>query len=71
MKTHDLLLLAEELDSRHSDLLPVILPLAQSLAEKYFADRYPGFDLEDPDGPTYRRQLVEIETLCVAIKRRL
>ena len=35
MKTHDLLLLAEELDARHSDLLPAVLPLAHDLAEKY------------------------------------
>ena len=71
IKTHDLLLLAEELEAGHSDLLPTVLPLAQSLSEKYFADRYPGFDLDDPDWPTYRRQLLEIETLCVEIKRRL
>lgn len=70
-KTHDLLLLAEELEARHSDLLPGILPLAHSLAEKYFADRYPGFDLDDPDWPAYRRQLEEIESLCARIKTRL
>jgi HEPN domain-containing protein len=64
VKTHDLLLLAEELDVYSSDLLPAILPLAQSLSEMYFADRYPGFDLEDPDWPTYRRQLGNRGSLC-------
>lgn len=71
LKTHDLLLLAEELEVRQSDLLAAVLPLAQDLAEKYFADRYPGFDLEEPDWIAYRRQLAAIETLCAEIKTRL
>ena len=71
MKTHDLLLLAEELEAKNSDLLPALLPLAHSLAERYFADRYPGFDLDDPDWATYRRQMLEIEALCAdALKQR-
>ena len=58
-------------EARGSDLLPAVLPLAHDLAEKYFADRYPGFDLDDPDWPAYRRQVLAIEALCVAIKLRL
>jgi hypothetical protein len=27
----------------------IVTPIAQALAEVYFADRYPGFDLDDPD----------------------
>ncbi len=71
MKTHDLKHLAKLLEARGSDLLPAVLPLAHDLAEKYFADRYPGFDLDDPDWPAYRRQLSEMEALCAEIKRRL
>lgn len=70
-RTHDLLLLAEALEGRNSDLLAVVLPLCQVLAEKYFADRYPGFDLDDPDWHAYRQQLAVIESLLLEVKRRV
>ena len=48
-KTHDLEFLAGELRARGSDLLGDIDPLIKPLGEAYFIDRYPGFDLDDPD----------------------
>jgi len=50
-KTHDLLKLGNELDECNSDLVETVRPLCTELAEVYFSDRYPGFDLEDPDWP--------------------
>ena len=70
-KTHDLLKLGGELRARDSDLTERIRPLCESLAEKYFTDRYPGFDLEDPDWPELRRQAEEIESLLAVVKDRV
>ncbi len=69
-RTHDLLRLANELNARGSDLVPEVRPLAIELAEVYFADRYPGFDLEDPDWPKFRLQLAQIETVLTKVKQR-
>jgi len=70
-RTHDLEKLANELQARGSELAADVRPLATALAERYFADRYPGFDLEDPDWPTLRRQLTEIDALLHKVKNRL
>ena len=56
-KTHDLERLRLELEERKSDLEPLAAALCDDLAEAYFTDRYPGFDLEDPDWPKVRGQL--------------
>ena len=53
---------------RGSDLVPEIRPLAIALAEVYFADRYPGFDLEDPDWPKLRQQLADVEAVLGKVK---
>ena len=71
LKTHDVQHLASELDSRGSDLGSVYRPLAQDLAEVYFLDRYPGFDMEESDWPDFRAKLAEVEKLLVAVKSRL
>jgi len=70
-KTHDLLKLGGELQSRRSDLIEHVRPLCEELAERYFTDRYPGFDLEDEDWPTLRRQADEIASLLDIVKRRI
>jgi hypothetical protein len=49
-RTHDLEHLLDELVARKSDLIPRLETLCDSLADAYFSDRYPGFDLEDPIG---------------------
>jgi HEPN domain-containing protein len=53
-KTHDLNRLFDLLAERQSDLLPAVEPLCDGLAQVYFTDRYPGFDLDDPDWPRLR-----------------
>ena len=47
-KTHDLERLYEALVAGGSDLCAKVGPLCDELAEVYFTDRYPGFDLDDP-----------------------
>jgi hypothetical protein len=45
--------------------------LCDDLAEAYFTDRYPGFDLEDPGWPKLRQQLGEIEAMAARVRARL
>jgi hypothetical protein len=45
--------------------------LAIALAEVYFADRYPGFDLEDPNWPAFRQQLAQVDALFQKVKQRI
>ena len=70
-KTHDLETLQERLAERSSDLATLTAPLCAGLAEAYFTDRYPGFDLDDPDWPKLRGQLDQIEELLAKVKARL
>lgn len=70
-KTHDLRKLASELQLRKSDLETEVRPLVVTLAEVYFADRYPGFDLEDPDWPTLRGQIEQVEVLLAKVTVRV
>lgn len=70
-KTHDLERLYELLTVRGSDLSGAADPLCKALAEAYFTDRYPGFDLEDPDWPKLREQLRQIEGILQKVKSRL
>ena len=70
-KTHDLNRLVDELTRLKSDFAAVATPVAQSLAEVYFTDRYPGFDLDDPDWPALRQQVKDVEALLATVKARL
>lgn len=70
-KTHDLQKLAGELQARASDLIPRLRSLVTSLAEVYFAARYPGFDLDDPDWPELRSKIEEVSRLLVTVERRI
>jgi HEPN domain-containing protein len=70
-KTHDLEKLSGELRSRRSDLLPQVDPLCEDLTEAYFTDRYPGFDLEDPNWPDFRTKLEEVAGLLITVKARV
>ena len=70
-KTHELEVLADELCARGSDLFSQVQPLAEQLAEVYFSNRYPGFDLDDPDWPALRTQLAAIAALAATIRARL
>jgi HEPN domain-containing protein len=71
VKTHDLQQLAQELHARGSDLSPDCKAHCDSLAERYFSDRYPGFDIEDADWPALRKQTEEIAALLQRVKSRL
>jgi HEPN domain-containing protein len=71
VKTHDLVKLVDELRLRDPSLADRVQPLCEALAERYFTDRYPGFDLEDPDWPALRRQAEEVGGLLATIKDRI
>ena len=70
-RTHDLEKLANELQARGSNLTAEVRPLSTALAERYFADRYPGFDLDDPDWPAFRKQLAQVDALLQKVKQSL
>jgi HEPN domain-containing protein len=70
-KTHDLERLRKELGTRDAALAQSIEPLCTSLAEAYFSGRYPGFDLDDDDWPTFRAQLHEVADILYDTKARL
>lgn len=71
IKTHDLVKLVDELHERDPQTADSFQPLCEDLAERYFTDRYPGFDIEDEDWPKLRRQADEIAVLLNTIKRRI
>lgn len=71
IKTHDLVFLAKELRARNSDLVDAVHPLVTELAEVYMQDRYPGFDLDDPDWPLLREQLKQVESLLAVVQARI
>ncbi len=70
-RTHDLNRLVDELAARKCDLLVTATPIAQALAEVYFADRYPGFDLDDPDWPALRANIDAVAELLNLVKARV
>lgn len=70
-KTHDLNRLYDLLVERNSDLVPVAEPLCDALVQVYFTDRYPGFDLDDPDWPKLRALVEDVTTLLETVKSRL
>jgi HEPN domain-containing protein len=70
-KTHDLEKLAGELRSLKSDLVAQARPLCTTLAEVYFSDRYPGFDLDDPDWPDLKAKLNQVASLLEKVKARI
>lgn len=62
-KTHDLQKLGDELAERKSSLLERREELVEALSESYFAGRYPGFDLEDPDWPRLSEDVRKVSAL--------
>lgn len=70
-KTHDLNRLLQSLVERNSNLVSVVEPLCDALVQVYFIDRYPGFDLDDPDWPKLRAQVAEVTALIETVKARL
>lgn len=70
-RTHDLERLLDELVARNSDLVIAFEPLCDALADAYFTDRYPGFDLDDPDWPSLTQQIEAITKLLETIAARI
>ena len=70
-RTHDLEKLAGELRGLKSDLVAQARPLCTTLAEAYFSDRYPGFDLDDPDWPDLRTKVAQVTGLLGTVKGRI
>ena len=70
-KTHDLNRLLQSLGERNSDLVVTAEPLCDGLVQVYFTDRYPGFDLDDPDWPKLRKQVKDVTALLAAVKARV
>lgn len=70
-KTHDLQRLGKLLRERDSDLVDSAQPLVNALTEAYFIERYPGFDLDDPDWPELRQQLDQVGKLLETVKARV
>jgi len=70
-RTHDLQRLRDALVARGSDLAARSKPLCDNMAEFYFTDRYPGFDMEEPDWPALRLQLDEVSGLLATVKQRV
>ena len=71
VKTHDLLFLAKELRARQCELIAPLEPVVEALAEAYMFDRYPGFDLDDPDWPVLRAQVEQVAALLNAVQARV
>ena len=63
VKTHDLNLLALALDEYGSESASAAEPICKALAEVYFTDRYPGFDLDEEDWPALRTQIEQFAAL--------
>ncbi len=70
-KTHDLNRLLQSLDERKSDLVPIVEPFCDALVQVYFTDRYPGFDIDDPDWPRLRALVEQVTALLQSVKSRL
>lgn len=70
-KTHDLEVLLEALRARDPVLAGSVTPLCTALNEVYFTDRYPGFDLDDPDWPALREQVKQVADLLATVQARV
>ena len=70
-RIHDLERLLDELVARQSDLVSAFEPLCDALADAYFTDRYPGFDLDDPDWPALIQQVEAATKLLATIEARI
>jgi HEPN domain-containing protein len=70
-KTRDLEHLLGELRARRSGIVSPAEPLCEGLADVYFSERYPGFDLDDPDWPALRAQIQQVGQLLKFVREKL
>ena len=68
VKLHDLQRLNDELRLRDAHLAGQIDDLVEALSDRYFTDRYPGFDLEEPDWPKLRCLMAQVDALADAVR---
>ena len=69
VKFHDLQRLNDELRSRHAKLAHQIDDLVEALSERYFTDRYPGFDLEEPNWAELRHLMAQVDVLASTVQQ--
>ena len=70
-KTHDLEVLLQALVQRDPAFASSVTPLCTALNEVYFTDRYPGFDLDDPDWPALREEVRQVAALLAEVQSRV
>ena len=70
-RTHDLQRLIDALAERDVDTAREAQGLAEALTETYTAERYPGFDLDDPDWPTVAERLSGVSALLDKVRDRI
>ena len=70
-RTHDLEKLNDELRKYDSQLADELQSLVEELAEAYLSDRYPGFDLDEPDWARLDKQTKEVAAALAKVKARV
>ena len=71
VKTHELERLRQALIAQNSGTSEATAPLCAALDEAYFTNRYPGFDIDDPDWPVLRTQIEQVSALLATVKASL
>lgn len=71
VKLHDLQKLKDELRLRNAKLAHQIDDLVEALSERYFTDRYPGFDLEEPNWNEFRRLMAQVDALARTVRQNI
>lgn len=71
VKTHNLLLLADELSLRDPALDTEVRPLCEALSEFCLGTRYLGFDFDDPNWPAFRVHFDAITALAAKTRARV
>ncbi len=69
VKLHDLQKLNDELRLRNCKIANQIDDLVEALSERYFTDRYPGFDLEEPNWSELRRLMSQVDMLVCIVRK--
>ena len=69
IKTHDLVKLCDELREFSPEIAVIAQPECEALADAYFAERYPGFDLDDPEWPTLVINLASVRRILEMVDR--
>lgn len=70
-RTHDLVRLADELRLYDEILADLAQEECEALAEVYFAERYPGFDLDDADWVDFLGHATQVRVFLEAVSARV